>query len=225
MWHIPIVVIAGVGGFVTKKIIDSRKSNNNTTSSLTILDLNMIALSSVLDEVINHKKIAVLGQPGSGKSSLIDSLTRKSCVIRPLIGQQTDMTNWSETIQTNFLYQYQNLAFVDVPGYDTFSHPISSFKDFFPFEKFDYFIFVVNGKIHKSDDEIWNLLKYLSLQRKTIIVRNFAENLTKEDEFEIKEDLKSRFGKEPIFVSNRYQTGINEITNILQKGTDFVKNS
>lgn len=216
MWHIPIVLIAGVGGIVAKKIIDSRKSRNHTRT-LTTLDLNMIKLSEVLDDVVNHKKIAVLGQPGAGKSSLIDSLTRKSCVNRPFIGQQTDATNWSETIQTNFLYSYQNLVFVDVPGYDTSTHPITSFKDFFPFDKFDYFLLVVNGKIHRSDDEIWNLLKCSSLQRKVILVRSFAENLTKEDETEITKDLKFRFGKRPIFVSNRYQTGINEVTNILQK--------
>jgi GTPase Era involved in 16S rRNA processing len=212
MWWIPV---AFVGGYLVKKLID-----NNVqvyTVPLTTLERNMVRLSSSLEQLTDKKKIAVLGQAGAGKSTLIDKLTLSQCSPRPSIGQKTDATNWSNIIIDDFWYSYQDFVFVDVPGYDTSNHPTESYIDCFPFQKFDCIIFMIKGKVRESDNKIWKTLASNALLlEKTQIVRSFAENLTPEEIDEIIKDLNLHFEKKPIVMSNRNETGFDEIRKYLQ---------
>ncbi|WP_040207193.1 GTPase [Neobacillus jeddahensis] len=211
MWWIPVTL---VGGYLVKKVREDKKTSSYTPT-ITTLERNMNRLSLALNEMNNKKKIAVLGQPGAGKSTLIDLLTSHQCSPRPSIGQKTDATNWSESIEVDLLFIYRDYVFVDVPGYDTSTHPIDHFIQSFPFHEFDRFLFVVKGKIHQADEEMWNILKALSLLEKTQIVRSYSDTLNSKEKLEIKKDLFRYFRKKPLFISSRYKEGLEEVLNFL----------
>ena len=133
----------------------------------------------------------------------------------PVIGTQTDATDWSKDQSCNLLSFYEDYVFSDVPGYDTISHPISAFSSRFPFNFFDVFIFVVHGKLHASDEEIFHLIKKSG--RKVLIAKSFSESLDSDDIGLIENDIRIRLAlscEVPIlYFSNRTGDGVESIYN------------
>lgn len=210
MWWLAIPVV----GLVGKLIYDSVVENGYSPSlpKKTVLESNLERLKSELRSEVG-RKVAIIGQPGAGKSSLLKKMTGGRVVPLPVIGNYTDATNWSIDVDCNLLSRYNGKVFSDVPGYDTQTHPVNIFKSNFPFWDFDAFLFVVNGKLHGADEEIFQMASRTG--KPICIARSFLDSLD-EDELKIGEsDIRRRLAVSPsvkfFFFSNRTGEGVDEI--------------
>jgi GTP-binding protein EngB required for normal cell division len=163
--------------------------------------------------------IALFGQPGSGKSSLINELVGEKVAE---VSAQTDTTKVAQIVD------YNDAIFVDLPGYDTSSFPANKyFSSFSPFQ-YDLFICVFSNKLVQADKDFFRKIR-MSL-RECIFVRNKVDSLydaTKsKDELkkEIREDVAEQIGtpQEIIFTSCRRNEapearGITELQAAIQK--------
>ena len=100
------------------------------------------------DEV--EVRVALFGQPGSGKSSIINALIGKN--VAP-VGVETDKTIVEQPVRWN------GLVLVDLPGYDTANFPKSTYFRDFNILSFDLFLFVLSGKARASDTEFLRSLR------------------------------------------------------------------
>ena len=222
-----------IGGLVIATVVwvlsdneDEKKTKKPSSSSShpkTILEQNFLQLKKDLNKFKTEKKVVILGQPGAGKSSLLLKLTDNLCEPKPIVGQQTDATNWHNLKNNNFFHIYENFIYVDTPGYDTSTHPIKSYIEHFPFSSFDIIIFVTSGKIHDSDQKIMSKIKKLnniSSSTKLIMVRNFNENLNDKDKEDIEIDMEQIFKNKSekldfVFSSNKTDEGIDKIKDLI----------
>jgi predicted GTPase len=216
MWWLAIPPALWIG----KKIYDAVTEDDTPSPSpprrKSTLELNLERLRRELHaHSSSGRKIAILGQPGAGKSSLLKKMTNGKVVPLPVIGTQTDATNWADDFQCNLLSHYDNYAFVDVPGYDTSSHPTHIFSTSFPFEQFDAFIFVIHGKLHSSDENIFRLIA--QSKKHLCIARSFSDSLEDHEKISLENDIRLRLSlheSHPILLfSNRTGDGINAIFN------------
>lgn len=199
--------------WVSKKIYDVVVDDYESSPPIkTTLEKNIERLRG---ELCKHsgRKVAIIGQPGAGKSSLLKKMTNGKVVPLPLIGSQTDATNWADDIECNLLSTYKSYIFIDVPGYDTLSHPTHIFTSIFPFNEFDAFIFVTHGKLHSSDEIIFSSI--LSANKTLCIARSFCESLENYERKLVKEDMRMRLSVNKfipiIFFSNRTGEGVEPI--------------
>ena len=155
MWWLAIPVIGLVGKAIYDAVTDEDEAPSPRRK--TTLELNLERLEEQLQSHSGYK-IAILGQPGAGKSSLLKKMTNGKVKPLPVIGAQTDATDWSSDTACNLLSVYERYVFADVPGYDTSSHPLYVFSSSFPFRHFDAFIFVIHGKLHSSDEDVFRLI-------------------------------------------------------------------
>lgn len=115
--------------------------------------------------------VALFGQPGAGKSSLINKIVGKKVAET---GVETDKTvdiGWYET---------NGLKFADLPGYGTKNFPKDSYFQKFDMMQFDLFLCVTSGKFHQADTEFFQELKKLG--KVCIFVVNKHDELWEEDE-------------------------------------------
>ena len=179
--------------------------------------------NSLLEEIRRrepaYSRIAVIGQPGAGKSTLINKLVGEKVA---KTGQHTDTTK--DTQEYDFPKIFQKL--VDTPGYDTELFTFDKWKEKFSPQKFDVFILVFKGKLHEKDGQLFSELKKWNRERHRplFIVRNFCEGLTEEEKNSIRQDVKKfSHGEEKIFFTDcRYKIGIEELITAISK-TDFKK--
>ena len=136
-------------------------------------------------------KIAMFGQPGAGKSSLINELVGEKIAV---VSGETDATKKTQVIA------YNDVIFVDLPGYDTSEYPANAyFTEFAPMQ-YDLFVCVFSGKIQAADVEFFG--KLVKCGRQCILVRNKADGLydpnkSKETlQGEIIDDVRAQLGKE-----------------------------
>jgi len=215
MWWIPSTI--GAVGAVIKVLIADESNKYFFSNAFTPLEKNFLRLERILGED-NKGAIAFLGQPGSGKSALLNEVTNEKCEPRPQVGQCTDTTDWSISNVT-FFCNYFNMKFIDTPGYDTLKHPVESYIQYFPFNKMQKVIFMVKGKLHQSDEQIYNkLVDFYGDQayQKILIVRSFSDDISEKESDEILSDLNSKLRYEVhnikvVLVSSRYGQGIKEV--------------
>lgn len=206
-WLAIPIVVAG------KILYDSiTKEDSPLPTKKTTLELNFDRLTREL-RLESGKKIAIIGQPGSGKSSLLNKITKGGVIPIPHIGNETDATDWSSDTNCNLLSHYNGNVFADVPGYDTKKHPCGVFISSFPFREFDYIIFVIRGKLHSADEAI--LKGATKTNTQICIARSFFDSLEKKDieaaENDIRNRIASNLSFDFVFFSNKTGKGINKI--------------
>lgn len=183
---------------------------------------------SIHDEVekINRKleeenkttvSVALFGQPGAGKSSLINKIVGRKVAEA---GVETD-----KTVDIGW-YEANGLRFADLPGYGTKNFPKDSYFQKFDMMQFDLFLCVTSGKFHQADTEFFQELKKLG--KVCIFVVNKHDELWEEDvsieelEERKRTDITKQVGQsvKVIFTSCRNNTGldvlIEEINNNLE---------
>jgi predicted GTPase len=210
MWWLAIPVIGLVGKAIYDAVVD--ESEPPSPRRKTTLEINLERLEGQLR---SHSgcKIAILGQPGSGKSSLLKKITKGKVRPLPIIGVQTDATNWASDLGCSLLSVYENYVFADVPGYDTVLHPLQVFSSCFPFKYFDAFVFVTQGKLHASDEEMYRQI--VKAGKKVIVARSFSEGLQSENIGSVENDIRTRLSIAKsvsiIFFSNKTGDGIETV--------------
>jgi predicted GTPase len=182
-----------------------------------ILERNLAQLRFMV-EYSAGGKICVLGQPGAGKSALVDMLTERACQPRPKIGVGTNATDWASQLGCTMVGKFGNWVVVDCPGYGTGSHPTSTFVDRFPFDVFTVVVFVLNTKLRGADDAVAERLRRLSGPA-LIVVRNMVDGIESEDETDVQQDLRNRHphlnANQIMFTSCRDGRGIAELRRAL----------
>ena len=164
--------------------------------------------------------VALFGQPGAGKSSLINAIAGKEIA---KIGLETDTTIKETTFEIN------GLDFVDLPGYGTEKFPKEGYFEKFNLAKIDIFLCVTSGKLHADDV---GLFKELRSHGKTcIFVFNKTDELW-EGETPL-EQLKQRkiadisknvgFEVQVFFTSCRHKSGLVDLQNEIADHLDQAK--
>lgn len=135
-------------------------------------------------------RIALIGQPGAGKSSLINRIMGRKIFET---GVTTDVTKEAQEAKLD----KDKLYIVDLPGYGTDMFPFEQWVEQFRPDNYDLYIFVFNGKLHNSDTQMFEALKEWSNEDKDgrvhplFIVRNFSDNIWDEgkNEEELRKDI------------------------------------
>ena len=138
----------------------------------------------------DHKiKICLFGQPGAGKSSLINELAGQR-VAR--VSQATDTTREAQIVEC------PDVIYVDLPGYDTSLFPENAYFSTFNPLQYDLFLCVFAGKLHQADVDFFG--KIARTGRVCLFVRNKCDGLydpscsREELEAKIRRDLHHQVG-------------------------------
>lgn len=159
-------------------------------------------------------RVALFGQPGAGKSSIINKIVGEKVAE---VGVETD-----KTIELAW-YKAKELEFADLPGYGTKNFPKESYFQKFDMMQFDLFLCVTSGKFHQADTEFFQELKKRG--KVCIFVANKHDELWEDDattgkEVPIKDleqrklnDIIKHVGElvKVIFTSCRDNTGLDEL--------------
>lgn len=211
MWWL-VVPAVGLLGKLVIDALDEPQTAPSRPRTKTILEKNLSRLRTELQSMGQHR-IAILGQPGAGKSSLLKKMTSGKVIPLPVIGAETDATNWAERDDCNLLSRFKHYTFIDVPGYDTASHPADVMLNNFPFSGFDAYVFVVRGKLRAADERIFAAISESG--KPVCVARSFADSTDDEERAAITHDLHQRLGMAKDhhigFFSNRTGEGISAI--------------
>lgn len=164
--------------------------------------------------------VALFGQPGAGKSSLINKIIGKKVAD---VGVETDKTVEAAS------YEAKGLHFVDLPGYGTTNFPKESYLQKFEIQKFDLFLCVTSGKLHQADSEFFQELARHG--KACVFVVNKHDELWEDDEpiedLEQRkvQDIRKHLGLpvKVIFTSCRKNTGLDALNTEIQNNLDLAK--
>lgn len=181
-----------------------------------------IEFKDILDEVKKNEaayvRIAVIGQPGAGKSSLINALLGKN--VAPT-GPETDNT------VSECVYEYNFQRIVDLPGYATERFSFEKWKEEFSPQQYDIFLYVFRGKFLEEDNKLFSDLETWNEERRRpiFLIRNFSAGLDGKEKANISSDISRQIGvKEPAHVyfldMKPPKMGIQELQSAILK-TDF----
>ena len=154
--------------------------------------------------------LALFGQPGAGKSSLINCLVGKKVAE---VGTKNDITQEASSHEWNGLY------LVDLPGYGTKMFPADTYLEKFDILNFDFFLCVFSGTRLKEDD-IDFFKKLREIGKYCLFVCNQVDRLWQEDrtlddiKADIVNNIEEQVGiKETIyFTSCRHKDGLDKLT-------------
>lgn len=165
-------------------------------------------LEEIRDNDAAYVRIAFVGQPGAGKSSLINAIVGEPVAA---VGQATDVT------ETAAEYDYRFQRLVDLPGYGTEKFSYEDWAAEFCPEQYDALVYVCRGKLHQEDESFLHSLAESAdrKQRPIYLVRNHCHDLTEEERQLIADELRLRLpvGR-PVsvtFTDCRYGDGIDEL--------------
>lgn len=210
MWWLAVPAVIGLGKLIYDTVKDEPAPRPAAPD--TPLIKNLRALRELTEKPDPHR-VAFLGQPGAGKSTIISELSNGRARPAPVIGVNTDATNWANHVGVDLLCRWGKRVAADVPGYDTSSHPVSAFVTHFPFANFDKICLVISGKIHGSDINIYEAIRRSGAA--LIVVRARAESVLPAERQAVKDDLCQRFvgltASSIVFVSSRTGEGLPEL--------------
>ena len=128
-------------------------------------------------------RIGLLGQPGAGKSSLINSITGIDGLAP--VGVSTDHTKEAKS------YDWNEIQLVDLPGYGTEGFPREGFLERFEVLKFDALLCVASGKFRDADCEFFR--KVREVGKPCLFVRTNLDGLRQKGrtESELQADVKA----------------------------------
>lgn len=158
-------------------------------------------------------KVALFGQPGAGKSSIINKLVGTQVAD---VGQRTDVTIDSKS------YEWDQVELVDLPGFGTKKFPKESYFDKFKIPTFDLFLCVFSGKFHQADTEFFQELQRIG--KVCVFVRNKHDEIwedskdIKDLENDILKDSKKQVNDnniEFVFTSCRKSTGFDKLQSLI----------
>lgn len=217
LWWLPWLVLA-----FTKS--PRRHTDTRTVPSRTLFEQRMVDLASHLRRSTG-RRVLIAGQPGAGKSTLVDEITDRSCNPRPLIGTNTDATDWSREGNVPLWHVYDDVMIVDSPGLGTDAHPAASFVRYMPWQLFDLTAFVVRGKLHQADDSVLHALARPPGEgaRQLVVLRSCAEDLRDSHRREVMADIGRVVGRPAAdssvrFVSARTGEGLGGIRDLILGG-------
>jgi GTP-binding protein EngB required for normal cell division/uncharacterized protein (DUF697 family) len=177
------------------------------------------ALQKIWDEYEKSKKdpvkIGLLGQPGAGKSSLINSIVGHP--VAP-VGVETDYTKGAVP------YAWNEITLVDLPGYGTENFPREGFLDKFEILKFDALLCVSDNKF-RSDD-LFFFREVIAHKKHCIFVRTHLSSLAQpgktKDELKVKirADLAEKLKTDQfslVFVDNITQEGMAALQDLIAR--------
>jgi small GTP-binding protein len=189
--------------------------------SIVPIDSQAAEIRRKLDEEKAAKvSVALFGQPGAGKSSLINKIVGKKVAA---VGVETDVTTDAAR------YEHAGLIVVDLPGYGTKNFPKATFADRFRIRDFDLFLCVSSGKLHQADTEFFHELS--AMGKVCVFVVNKHDELW-EDGVELADlerrkraDVEKQAGRpiELVFTSCRTNTGLDELQQLIAKNLDGAK--
>ncbi|PJC96449.1 GTP-binding protein [Janthinobacterium sp. BJB1] len=165
-------------------------------------------------------RVALFGQPGAGKSSLINKiLGRKAAEV----GVETDKTVTAKS------FEHNGIILVDLPGYGTKNFPKETYFEKFKIKEFDLFLCVSSGKLHQADTEFFHEL--LTLGKVCIFVVNKHDELWEDGvsittlEKRKRDDIRkhAEHEVEVLFTSCRQSTGIDVLNETIRQNLDAAK--
>jgi small GTP-binding protein len=165
-------------------------------------------------------RIALFGQPGAGKSSLINAIIGEE---KAHVAPVTDTTQELEQ------YEWNNLVLCDLPGYGTTKFPVGTYFERFKVLSFDVFLCVSAGKFLEGDTMFYRELK--TQKKPCIFIRNKADTLfqkgttTAQLKEQIVGDLNSLTGgtESVIFTSCQTNEGLDALTDAILNRLPAVK--
>lgn len=157
--------------------------------------------------------IALFGQPGCGKSSLINRLVGQQLATE---GVQNDVTTERQE------YEWNGLTLVDLPGYDTARFPAGEYLERFHVLEFDLLLCVFDGKFHAADTELFHEVHRRG--KTCLFVRNKHDTLWQQGkelpelEREVIANVTEHVESEQqvFFTSCRLNTGLGELEQAIQ---------
>lgn len=211
MWWLAVPAVIGLGKLVYDAVTDEPPPRPAAAPDTTLIK-NLHALRE-LTQKPDPRRLAFLGQPGAGKSTIVSELSNGRARPAPVIGVNTDATNWADRVGVDLLCHWGKRVAADVPGYDTSSHPVSAFVTHFPFANFGTICLVISGKIHGSDIAIYEAIR--RSDTRLIVVRACAESVPQADRQAVQEDFCKHFvglaASSIVFVSSRSGEGLAEL--------------
>ncbi|MCO6457285.1 MAG: GTPase domain-containing protein [Pirellulaceae bacterium] len=167
-----------------------------------------------------HVSIALFGQPGSGKSSLINRLTGQKLAAE---GVRNDVTTERQD------YEWNGLTLVDLPGYDTSKFPADEYLSRFGVMKFDLLLCVFDGKFHEADSALFHEVSRRG--KICLFVRNKHDTLWQDGmelgelEQEVVDNVHQQVGgsAEVFFTSCRSNTGLDELEQAIKRRLEPAK--
>lgn len=154
-------------------------------------------------------RVALFGQPGAGKSSIINMLLGEN---KAIVSQRTDTT------VERSVYKWNGILLEDLPGYGTSRFKKESYFSDFNIKENDLFLCVFSGKFHQADTEFFRELK--TMNKVCIFIRNKHDEIWEDDkdirilEEEIIKDVKKQVNDSNInifFTSCRKKTGFDKL--------------
>jgi len=161
-----------------------------------------------LDEV--RVRVALFGQPGAGKSSLINAMIGRDVAE---VGERTDTTVAAHR------YHHDGVEYTDLPGFGTTRFPADTYWERFQVGEYDLLLCVKDGKLSLDDDklffdEIWKRGKVCIFVHNKLDTLWSSTKTVDEVKQALTEELKERIAPNSaplVFTSCRTREGLDEL--------------